>query len=103
MLNNIDLQIKSETFKKVFSKYYHSLPDERKVLFKHTEDAGCLPFMTDMEQVCDFNYWIDRETPIEIFNKAGQKSRRTGDDIFTEGLRIIVLKLLYFKDSKKTS
>jgi len=80
---NIDLikcaQIGSTAYRRMFYKYYRTLPIEKQVLF--AEENG-IPYSLDFQRVLEFVVWLTNNDPISIMSEL--KSDKPGIEDFIE-------------------
>ena len=64
----IEIQTRDSLFHYKFMEYYNTLPDDKKVIFKKTL-VPCRPYMSELEEVQDFIFWLNGDDPIYTVNK----------------------------------
>ena len=52
--NHVEFQTAPGVYRMVLGKYYNSLLDRDKPFIKKTQDVSFLPYLSTVDQVCDF-------------------------------------------------
>ena len=74
----IEIQTRTGKFHDKLMEYYYSLSDEKKVLFKKIYNP-VLPYLSTIQEVQDFIFWLNGADPIYISTKI--RSNEHGYDV----------------------